>query len=142
MAACPTPVSLESSAPASLTAPGSAESARVATLEMESSAKMSMRSFSFFEKTFSNSQCDFSQFQLQNANFPLNSARKSRTPASSSTAFTAARTPSLATTVCPVPLATQAPSRMEGAWSRLLPKNRHVHLSREERKPGCSGRER
>lgn len=43
MAAFPTPVSLESSAPASLTAPGSAESAPVATLETESSAKMSMR---------------------------------------------------------------------------------------------------
>lgn len=43
MGAYPTPVLLESSAPASPTAPGSVESAQLATVEMESSAKMLMR---------------------------------------------------------------------------------------------------
>lgn len=84
----------------------------------------------------------FDQFQLKNPSFSLNSAKKSRMPALSSMVSTAVRTLSLATTVCPVLLATQAPSRMARGWSRLLPINRQVHLSTQELKPGCPGSQR
>lgn len=54
--------------------------------------------------------------------------------ASSSMVCTAARTPTLATTVCPVLLATQDPSRLAEVWSRLLLKNRQVQSAREQKK--------
>lgn len=86
--------------------------------------------FSFFKKNNVFKLLD--QFQLKTPTFNLNSAKKSQTPALSSTVFTDVRTLSLVTTVFLVLLATQAPNRMAGGWSRLLPKNRQVHLSREE----------